>query len=642
MKKLLTVFCVLGFLSPKAQTLFTYGNQAVSANEFLRAFQKNNNGAKDAKTMREYLDLYIASRLKVAEAKEQKLDTLPQLKSDLANLRQQILPAYANDKESLNELIKEAFAREQKDLRVSHIFIAFTKNNVTDTVAAAKKRDEVLQQLAKGLPFAEVAKQYSDDPSAQTNGGDLGWITAFTLPYELESVVYTTPVGKTSSVYTSKAGYHIFKTVAERKALGRIKAAQILLAFPPGSDDAYKARLKKRADSLYNRLAAGDDFAKLATAFSNDVISAASAGQMQEFGVGEYNPVFENTVFALPKDGAISKPFVTEHGYHIVKLIKRVPVPAKLDPATTDDLRNKIESSDRMQVTKTVLAQKVLKQSGNKILLPNFAPLWAYSDSILRFAKQPASLKIAAETPVLQLGDRKVTAGEWISFAQMQRNSFNGATKPYPVLWKEFLQATALRYYEDHLEEFNPDFRQQITEFADGNLFFEIMQRKVWTPAQTDTAALLNYYQKHKGAYVWKPSADAVLFYASNAETADAFYKKLKASPASWRTLISQYSEQITSDSGRFELPQIPKGKEDFVAPNTLTTPIANKADNTVSFAYVLKLHNGQEPRNFADAKGLVINDYQTELEKAWLTELKKKYPVTVNEQEWKKLTSNK
>jgi peptidyl-prolyl cis-trans isomerase SurA len=638
MKKLLTVFCVMGFFAAPAQTLFTYGKQAVSANEFLRAFQKNNNGTTGEKAMREYLDLYIASRLKIAEAKEKKLDTLAQLKTDLAALRQQILPTYLNDKESLDGLVKEAFARQQKDLHVAHIFIAFTKNNVTDTVAAAAKRNDVLERLSKGLAFNEAARQYSDDPSAVNNGGDLGWITAFTLPYELESVVYKTAPGKTSTVYISKAGYHIFKNIGERKALGRVKAAQILLAFPPGADDAYKAGLKKTADSLYNRIVAGDDFGKLATAFSNDVISAASSGQMQEFGVGDYSPVFETTVFALPKDGAISKPFLTEHGYHIVKRIKLLPVSPKLDAATADELRNRLESSDRMQITKTILAQKVLQKTGYKALLSSNNQLWAFTDSVIAYQKPSTKLTLTAATPVLKLGNRTATVKNWIDFAQNHRYRTSGAIKTYPVLWNEFVDATALQYYEDHLEEYNEEFKRQINEFADGNLFFEIMQREVWTPAQTDTVALLNYYKKHRNNYMWKQSADAVLFYAANAENADGFYKALKQSPSSWHTVINGYSEQITSDSGRFELAQIPKGKEDLVGADAVTTPVVNKADNTVSFAYVIGLHNADEPRSFADAKGLVINDYQAELEKAWVTQLKKKYPVVINEKAWKEL----
>ena len=69
----------------------------------------------------------------------------------------------------------------------------------------------------------------------------------------------------------------------------------------------------------------GDDFGKLAAAYSNDVISAAANGQMQEFGVGQYDAEFEKQAFALPKDGAVSKPFLTSYGYHIIKRNGRSP-----------------------------------------------------------------------------------------------------------------------------------------------------------------------------------------------------------------------------------------------------------------------------------------------------------------------------
>ncbi|MBS1932978.1 MAG: hypothetical protein JST96_03195 [Bacteroidetes bacterium] len=57
-----------------------------------------------------------------------------------------------------------------------------------------------------------------------------------------------------------------------------------------------------------------------------------------------------------------------------------------------------------------------------------------------------------------------------------------------------------------------------------------------------------------------------------------------------------------------------------------------NQTDNTVTFAYIVKMYNEREPRNYNDAKGFVINDYQSYLEDNWIAELKKKYPVKVNE----------
>jgi peptidyl-prolyl cis-trans isomerase SurA len=575
MKKLLTAFCLTAAFSAPAQTLFTYGKDAVATPDFVQAFQKNNQGPVTEKALNEYLHLYIASRLKIKEAKALGYDTLPQLIADLANLRQQIMPAYLNDRESMEALIGEAFSRSQKDLHLAHIFIKAG-------AGAEAKKAAVLQALSK-RDFAAVAKEFSDDPSAKSNGGDLGWITAFSLPYELENLAYNTPVGKISAAYSSKAGYHVFKNLGSRKAMGRIKAAQLLLAVPPNSTEADKAKLKKRADSLYTRLQAGDDFGKLATAFSNDVISAASNGQMTEFGVGEYDPLFESAVLALQKDGAISRLSSPTHGFHIVKRIKLSPVAAKLTDETKEALRKRIEQSDRNEAIKAALAQKVLKSTGYQRLSFSDAELQAYTDSVLSFQVPKVPVSLTAETPLLKMGKEMATVAAWTEFAQGARLKRDGTgAKPQAQLWDEFVQTTAISYYQDHLEDFNEEFRQQITEFAEGNLFFEIMQRQVWTPAQTDSAALAAYFQQHKNNYNWKESADAVLFYASEEGTAKAFSAALRQKPAEWRTTLLNFSEQITADSNRFEITQLPAEPKQRLTAGAVTGPVVNKADNSV------------------------------------------------------------
>jgi peptidyl-prolyl cis-trans isomerase SurA len=62
------------------------------------------------------------------------------------------------------------------------------------------------------------------------------------------------------------------------------------------------------------------------------------------------------------------------------------------------------------------------------------------------------------------------------------------------------------------------------------------------------------------------------------------------------------------------------------------TANVKNETDNSVTFAYIVKLYNGREPRNFQDARGFVINDYQEFLEQQWIASLKRKYPIKVNE----------
>lgn len=633
MKKFCTVLSVLISFSLSAQTLFYYGNDSVSVKEFLKAYNKNNTGTKTEKAIRDYLNLYIASKLKIKEAKQRGYDTLPQMISDIDNLRRQILPGYLDDKEAVNKLVEEAFIRSQKNIHLAHIFISYVQNGRVDSVAAFKKLAEVQDKLKNGAGFSDVAKQYSDDPSAKQNGGDLNWITVFSLPYELENLAYSTAVGKVSAVHKSRVGYHIFKNIEERKDIGRMNAAQILFAFPPSADNNTRETVKKLVDSVYNRLLKGDDFSMLASQFSNDLYSSSAGGQMQEFGAGQYDPVFENMAFSLTKDGGISKPFLTSYGWHILKRITKTPSISKNDSKAMSTLKSKVEQSDRIETTRSALAKKILKDAGYKRGSFSDAELWALSDSILNYKKPEIPVSLAHNSTIFQLGDKKVQAADWISFAQTFRYTSDGrGVKPYPQVWDEFLEAMALDYYQNHLEEYNEEFRHQLNEFKDGNLFFEIMQREVWGPAQNDSVALVNHYEKNRSKYVWKQSADAVIFYASDISSAKTFSEELQKSPKQWKDLLMNFSEKIAADSSRFEINQIPNPSKQTLVAGAITGVQINKADNTAALAYVLRVYNKKEPRNFADARGLVITDYQAELEKKWNVELQKKYPVKINE----------
>lgn len=638
MKKLIALLAVASSLSASSQTLFYYGKDSVTTAEFLRAFNKNNTGPRTAKALQDYLSLYTASRLKIAEAKALGYDTLPQMVADLSNLRQQILPGYLTDKKTMDRLVAEAFRRGQKDIQVSHIFVS-TKGSTPEQIEAARANMAVAElALKKGSSFKEVAQKFSTDPSVHVNGGSLGWVTVFNLPYELENIIYNLPVGRTSGVYQSKAGFHIFKNEGERKALGRMKAAQILLALPPGADAAYKTRLKKQADSLYLRLQKGDDFGKLAVAFSNDMYSASANGQMMEFGVGQYDPVFEARAFGLAKDGTITQPFETPFGYHIVKRISAVPVVTTLNEKSEEWFKDKVQGSDRIKTVQAELMKRVAQQAGMKKLWTNDADLWLYSDSILNNQKPGRPLAIKPETAVLSYNQKELTAADWIGFAQTFRYKPDGSgVKSYPQLWEDFAEAKTSEYYQSHLEDFNEEFRVQLNEFKDGNLFFEIMQRQVWGPAQSDSAGLENYFNSHKESYRWKESADALIFYATDSASAQTFLAQLKKSPAKWQTLVSSMSEKISADSGRFELAQLPLNGKAAKA-GSFSPLQKNAADNTFSFAYLIRLYPAGQPRSFADARGLVMNDYQAQLEQQWLERLRKKYPVRMNEAERIKL----
>lgn len=73
-------------------------------------------------------------------------------------------------------------------------------------------------------------------------------------------------------------------------------------------------------ESIQKRLEQGEDFATLATEFSQDTGSAAEGGDLGLFQRGVMEPAFEEAVFAMTSIGDVSEPVKTEYGYHLIKL----------------------------------------------------------------------------------------------------------------------------------------------------------------------------------------------------------------------------------------------------------------------------------------------------------------------------------
>ena len=141
----------------------------------------------------------------------------------------------------------------------------------------------------------------------------------------------------------------------------------------------------------------------------------------------------------------------------------------------------------------------------------------AFADSMLDLKPMKGiGRTITLTTPLFTIGDSTYTPAAWINFAKIFRYKLDGTLKSHEQLTDEFVKLAMYNYYRDHLEEFNEEFRNQMMEFKDGNIFFEIMQQEIWNKAQTDTAALRALYEKNKNNYKWNHAVDAVLFFCSD------------------------------------------------------------------------------------------------------------------------------
>lgn len=98
--------------------------------------------------------------------------------------------------------------------RVRHILIRTTE--VVSDERAEQRINNVYLQLQNGADFAELAKEYSDDPGSGSAGGDLGWVSPGQMVPAFEEAMANASVGEFTRPFRSRFGWHILE-VEERR-----------------------------------------------------------------------------------------------------------------------------------------------------------------------------------------------------------------------------------------------------------------------------------------------------------------------------------------------------------------------------------------------------------------------------------------
>lgn len=606
-------------INVSAQTLFSYGSKKVEKAEFLQAFNKNNSGTlANNMSAADYLELYTNFKLKVQAARDLRMDTLPNLLQDAKVFKEQILDSYLTDEAGIKALLKEAFIRSQEDIHVLHYSFRDTTNGSVLAENMAKNlKSERLLFAGETYPGSAVA--------------DVGYLTVFSVPYVYENLIYNTAVGANSAAILRNKRWHIFKVVARRSAVGQWKAAQILLAFPQGINADEELAIKQKADSVYSLVQKGMPFEKAAELFSNDRITNLTGGLMPTFGTGRYSNSFEDQVFSLKKDEEISKPFKTEFGYHIVKRISVIPVVKDENDFNNQyELRQKVSGDSRMVMAKDNYALEIVKKTG-----------WAVTNTSLKqsMITKGDNLTLAEEKLVLgkfKVG-KSVTGLDWKNyFSTYWKTHENDGSISNTILFSDFEKQIAADNYVSNIESYNSSFAQQMKEFVEGNLLFEVMEKKVWSKAGNDEAALKKYYEANAKKYIWAASADAIVVNCSSKEVAEQTMAVMKGGK-SIALIIEDSKGSIFTDGSRFELDQLVEKNAALPQVGSFSPAITN-SENGGSFVYFKKIYPAGEQKSYDASRGQVINDYQEILEKEWIAQLKKTYPVKYNTIEVNKL----
>ena len=340
---------------------------------------------------------------------------------------------------------------------------------------------------------------------------------------------------------------------------GLVRVSHILVRLPQKASQSEQEAARLRADSIYNVLKSGADFAEVARKCSDDKASAVRGGDISWVQKGVTFKEFEDKIFQMTK-GAVSKPFMSPAGYHIAFVTDR-----------------------RM-----------------------FLPYDSVHNDILRFVSQ-----------------QRIREG----IINEKLDSIAKASVPQTTV-EDVLDKRA-----EELSANDPEMRNLIREYHDGLLCYEISNRNVWEKAAKDEAALESYFKKNRKRYAWdEPRYKGIAYHTRAAADVNKVQEAVrKVDFKDWAdTLRKAFNDSVVRIKvvkGIFK-----KGDNALVDKMVFGKDTTLKAmDDFPHEAVYGKLM--KRPKTYLDVRDLVVADCQEELEKQWVAELRRKYPVWVDKQ---------
>ncbi len=619
MKQKLVLFILLVFSAfyvsaQKDEILLKIGNKEIGKEEYERIYIKNNNNLfneSDRKTAKEYLDLFINYKLKVIEAENLQMDTSREFREELEGYRAELAAPYLTDVKFNQELVKTLYDRMNREIDASHILLRLNQDATAGEVQEVLERiTNIRDEILAGKDFGEAAVEYSEDPSATKNRGNLGYFTAFQMVAPFEDAAFNLSVGEVSEPVRTSFGYHLIKLNNVRQNKGEVKVAHIMKMFPRGVKYD-KSKIKAEIDSVYQALLNGADFAKMAEKYSDDKRSASQGGELPWFSEGRMVPEFAEPAFTILKTGEFTKPVETAFGYHIIKLLDHRDVPSFENAKA--DIEKRIKQDPERSIT------------SKKAFIDELKTEYNFSENKENIA-QLKGIKIGENVEdknnvLFTIDNKNFRAADLTGFVT-NRNITAGS---YLLYYDRWVEAEITDLEDSKLEGKYPDFRFLLQEYHDGILLFNIMEEKIWNFAGQDSSGLESFYSKNRKNYMWGDRFKGSIITCENADVrAEAEkYFSVEMQNSEITDLLNQDGNQIQITEGAWE-----KGTNPVVDFYVWNGSEPDNFDSGLTFVRGDLIP--PEPKTLEDARGLYIADYQNYLEKEWLKQLHKKYKIKV------------
>lgn len=622
--------------------IMTINDKDITKSEFLQIYLKNNDDPKyDKASLDEYMELFKKFKLKVAEAEALGYDTMPQLVRELKGYTKQLANPYLVDSTKIQELVQEAYYRTKNEVRASHILVQVTENATpADTLQAYNRIMALRKRVLDGEDFGAVASGPggSEDPSARTNKGDLAYFTAFQMVYQFEDMAYNTKKGEVSMPFRTRFGYHILYVADQRAARGSIETAHIFISARSSEPADAIESSRKKADEIYALLEGGANFEELVKKYSDDPSSVNKDGKLPAFGTGTTTrmlPDFEDAAFAIEADGMYTAPIKTDYGFHIIKRLKRYPVPTFEE--MRENLEKRVAKDARSQQTQKSFVVKLKDEYGFKDKSKKGLK-WFYQNIDSSFYKEnKISEAIKKDKPLFILDKKKYTQRDFAYFLQTNYRGIRKGGEIRTMIdeqYAKFEDKSILGYEESKLEEKYPAYKALVTEYHDGILLYEIMSDMVWNKAMKDTTGLKEYHAANSSKYQWNKRYDADVFECNSRDIANQVYAILSSDAADSLRIV-EIVAMVNTDSElntRHRNSKFDVEKSSFVKNMNLKKGLNEVYEKDGKF-FVVRVAEILPPgeKEFKEAKGAVTSDYQGYLETEWLKELRAKHTVVVN-----------
>ena len=571
----------------------------------------------------DFLERYVDFRLKVLAAREAGYADDSAYVAEVAEYRDQLAGPYFTDRRVLDAIIADLYAKQAERIAVSHILFLMSPAE-RDTAAVYARATSLRDSIEAGLiSFADAAAQYSEDPSAAENQGDIGWISGGRTVLAFEDAAYTTPVGEVSEPVRTRFGIHLVHPTAREADRPAISARHILIST---SEEVSADSAEAVIASLRERVLAGEDFGDLAREYSDDPGSGSRGGDLGEFTRGRMVPPFEEAAFALATVGDVSEPVASRFGSHLIQLTGVAERPSFEEAYT--NLRTLALRLPRTAVRRQAVGREYIAEVGgtyDEALVREAIDQYP-ADSVQQYV-QSVGFGEYNDRTFATIGDSSYVLRDLALPLARQRYGPHPAGEMIEAI-RAYVDEKAVEMALARLEDRDPEFARVFRSYADGVLLFRIAEDSVWTPAREDTDGLRAYFDARPGQFRWPERRRAVAFRAPSDSLLRAVAADLDAGMTPQAALAAR---QDLVDDDRLRLDTV------YVADSTgsaldavLSLRVGDRSEVILERAqrvlYVLEAIEPPRDKTFQEARAELITGYQDQVESEWEARLRARY----------------